>query len=104
MKGTLTTPSILRLKESICDGGIHQTRHLLDSGVDVNFADEEGLTPLMRAAQLPDEKSRTRHNLLKLLHIFVRLPAISPKTEPPWMTNIAGTLILVSIILHLWLS
>ena len=35
--------------------------------MDVNFADEEGLTPLMRAAQLPDEKSRTRHNLLKLL-------------------------------------
>lgn len=67
MKGTLTTPSMLRLKESICDGRIYQTRHLLESGVDVNFADEEGLTPLMRAAQLPDEKSRTRHNLLKLL-------------------------------------
>ena len=66
MKGTLTTPSMLRLKESICDGRIYQTRHLLESGVDVNFADEEGLTPLMRAAQLPDEKSRTRHNLLKL--------------------------------------
>ena len=62
----------------------------------MNFADEEGLTPLMRAAQLPDEKSRTRHNLLKLLHIFVRLPAIAPKTESPWMTNTAGTLILVS--------
>ena len=104
MKGTLTTPSMLRLKESIWDGRIYQTRHLLESGVDVNFADEEGLTPLMRAAQLPDEKSRTRHNLLKLLHIFVRLPAIAPKTESPWMTNTAGTLILVSMILHLWLS
>lgn len=67
MKGTLTTPSMLRLKESICDGRIYQTRHLLESGVDLNFADEEGLTPLMRAAQLSDEKSRTRHNLLKLL-------------------------------------
>ena len=29
--------------------------------------DERGLTPLMHAAQLPDEKCRTRNNLLKLL-------------------------------------
>lgn len=60
-------PTMARLKEAICDGRMYQTRHLLESGVDVNFLDEQGLTPLMRAAQLPDEKSRTRHNLLKLL-------------------------------------
>ena len=68
MKASLVGyPTMARLKEAICDGRMYQTRHLLESGVDVNFLDEQGLTPLMRAAQLPDEKSRTRHNLLKLL-------------------------------------
>ena len=67
MKASLVNPTMARLKEAICDGRMYQTRHLLESGVDVNFMDEQGLTPLMRAAQLPDEKSRTRHNLLKLL-------------------------------------
>lgn len=67
MKASLVNPTMARLKEAICDGRMYQTRHLLESGVDVNFLDEQGLTPLMRAAQLPDEKSRTRHNLLKLL-------------------------------------
>lgn len=67
MKATLVNPTMARLKEAICDGRMYQTRHLLESGVDVNFLDEQGLTPLMRAAQLPDEKSRTRYNLLKLL-------------------------------------
>ena len=67
MKASLVSPTMARLKEAICDGRMYQTRHLLESGVDVNFLDEQGLTPLMRAAQLPDEKSRTRHNLLKLL-------------------------------------
>ena len=67
MKAGLLNPSMGRLKEAICDARIYQTRHLLESGVDVSFIDEEGLTPLMRAAQIPDEKSRTRHNLLKLL-------------------------------------
>lgn len=56
-----------RLKEAICNGRMYQTRHLLETGVDVNFVDEQGLTPLMRAVQLPDEKCRTRNNLLKLL-------------------------------------
>ena len=68
MKASLVVyPTMARLKEAICDGRMYQTRHLLENGVDVNFLDEEGLTPLMRAAQLPDEKSRTRQNLLKLL-------------------------------------
>jgi len=67
MKASLVNPTMARLKEAICDGRMYQTRHLLESGVDVNFLDEQGLTPLMRAAQLPDEKARTRHNLLKLL-------------------------------------
>lgn len=67
MKSTPLNPSMSRLKEAICDARIYQTRHLLESGVDVNFVDEEGLTPLMRAAKIPDEKSRTRHSLLKLL-------------------------------------
>lgn len=68
MKASLVVyPTMARLKEAICDGRMYQTRHLLESGVDVNFLDEQGLTPLMRAAQLPDEKSRTRQNLLKLL-------------------------------------
>lgn len=67
MKATILNPSMLRLKEAICDARIYQTRHLLENGVDVNFVDEQGLTPLMRAAQIPDEKYRTRHNLLKLL-------------------------------------
>ena len=40
---------------------------LIESGVDLNFVDEQGLTPLIHAAQLPDEKCRTRNNLLKLL-------------------------------------
>lgn len=67
MKASLLNPSTGRLKEAICDARIYQTKYLLESGVDVSFIDEEGLTPLMRAAQIPDEKSRTRHNLLKLL-------------------------------------
>lgn len=67
MKSAVLNPSMSRLKEAICDARIYQTRHLLESGVDVGFVDEEGLTPLMRAALIPDEKSRTRHNLLKLL-------------------------------------
>ena len=67
MKSTPLNPSMSRLKEAICDARIYQTRHLLESGVEVNFVDEEGLTPLMRTAQIPDEKSRTRHSLLKLL-------------------------------------
>lgn len=67
MKAILINPTMARLKEAICDGRMYQTRHLLESGVDVNFVDEHGLTPLMRAAQIPDEKCRTRNNLLKLL-------------------------------------
>ncbi|KAL9983377.1 hypothetical protein ACROYT_G005538 [Oculina patagonica] len=67
MKAMLVNPTMARLKEAICDGRMYQTRHLLESGVDVNFLDEQGLTPLMRAAELPDEKCRTRNNLLKLL-------------------------------------
>ena len=67
MKACVLNPTKIRLKEAICDARIYQTRHLLESGVTVSFVDEEGLTPLMRAAQIPDEKSRTRHNLLKLL-------------------------------------
>ena len=67
MKAALVNSTMARLKEAICDGRMYQTRHLLESGVDVNFVDEQGLTPLMRAAQLPDEKCRTRSNLLKLL-------------------------------------
>lgn len=70
MKAHVLNPGTARLKEAICDGRIYQTRHLLDSGVHVDFVDEEGLTPLMRAAKLPDEKSRTRQNLLKLLLQF----------------------------------
>lgn len=70
MKAHVLNPGMARLKEAICDGRIYQTRHLLDSGVHVDFVDEEGLTPLMRAAKLPDEKSRTRQNLLKLLLQF----------------------------------
>lgn len=70
MKAHVLNPGMTRLKEAICDGRIYQTRHLLDSGVHVDFVDEEGLTPLMRAAKLPDEKSRTRQNLLKLLLQF----------------------------------
>lgn len=67
MKATLFNPTMTRLKEAICDGRMYQTRHLLESGVDVNFVDEKCLTPLMYAAQLLDEKCRTRNNLLKLL-------------------------------------
>lgn len=67
MKACELNPTRVRLKEAICDARIYQTKHLLESGVNVSFVDEEGLTPLMRAAQIPDEKSRTRHNLLKLL-------------------------------------
>ena len=32
---------------------------LIESGVYLNFVDEQGLTPLMHVAQLPDEKCRT---------------------------------------------
>ena len=44
---------------------------LIESGVDLNFVDEQGLTLLMHAAQLPDEKCRTCNNLLKLLLQYV---------------------------------
>ena len=67
MKAAFYNPTTTRLKEAICDGRIYQTRHLIESGVDLNFVDEQGLTPLMHAAQLPDEKCRTRNSLLKLL-------------------------------------
>lgn len=67
MKTSLENPTMARLIEAICNGRMYQTRHLLETGVDVNFVDEQGLTPLMRAVQLPDEKCRTRNNLLKLL-------------------------------------
>ena len=67
MKAASYNPTTTRLKEAICDGRIYQTRHLIESGVELNFVDEQGLTPHMHAAQLPDEKCRTRNNLLKLL-------------------------------------
>ena len=67
MKATSYNPTTTRLKEAICDGRMYQTRHLIESGVDVNFVDDQSLTPLMHAAQLPDGKCRTRSNLLKLL-------------------------------------
>ena len=67
MKATSYNPTTTRLKEAICDGRNYQTRHLIESGVDQNFVDKQGLTPLMHAVQLPDEKCRTRNNLLKLL-------------------------------------
>ena len=62
MKATSYNPTTTRLKEAICDGRMYQTRHLIESGFDLNFVDEQGLTPLMHAAQLPDEKCRTRNN------------------------------------------
>lgn len=67
MKGHVLNTGMARLIEAICDGRIYQTRQLLESGTNVSFVDEEGLTPLMRAAQLPHQKCRTRQNLLKLL-------------------------------------
>ena len=67
MTATSSNPTTTRLKEAICDGRMYQTRHLIESGVDLNFVDEQDLTCLMHAAQLPDEKCRTRNNLLKLL-------------------------------------
>ena len=63
MKATSYNPTTTRLKEVICDGRMH----LIESGVDLNFVDEQDLTSLMHSAQLPDEKCRTRSNLLKLL-------------------------------------
>ncbi|XP_066027114.1 ankyrin repeat domain-containing protein 36C-like [Pocillopora verrucosa] len=67
MKATSYNQTTTRLKEAICDGRMYQTRHLIESGFDLNFVDRQGLTPLMHAAQLPDEKCCTRNNLLKLL-------------------------------------
>ena len=67
MKATSYNQTTTRLKEAICDGRMYQTRHLIESGFDLNFVDKQDLTPLMHAAQLPDEKCCTRNNLLKLL-------------------------------------
>ena len=62
-----TAPSQARLQEAISDGRIFQTKQLIEGGVEVNFADEEGLSPLLRVCMIEDAKHRTRTSLLKLL-------------------------------------
>lgn len=60
-------PSKARLREAITDARIFQTKQLLDSGAEVEFVDEEGLSPLLRVCLIEDGKHRTRSSLLKLL-------------------------------------
>ena len=56
-----------RLQEAITAGRIFQTRLLLEDGVDLRFVDEEGLSPILRACLIEDEKRRTRTSLIRLL-------------------------------------
>ncbi|EDO32649.1 predicted protein, partial [Nematostella vectensis] len=55
------------LIEAITSSRIYQTRQLLETGTSAEFQDKEGLTPLLRALRLGDEKHRTRTSLVKLL-------------------------------------
>lgn len=57
----------LRLTEAITTGRLYQTKMILEDTPNVNFVDEQGLSPLMRAFMIEDEKRRTRIAMVKLL-------------------------------------
>ncbi len=56
-----------RLAEAITNGRLYQTKMILTDVTNLNYRDEEGLSPLMRAFMLEDTKHRTRSAMVKLL-------------------------------------
>lgn len=60
-------PGAYRLQEAIQSGRIFQTRILLESGADLQFVDEEGLSPILLACKVDQTKRRTRTSLIRLL-------------------------------------
>ena len=57
----------IRLSEAITKGRLYQTKTILSDVTNLNYLDDEGMSPLMRAFMLEDSKHRTRTAMVKLL-------------------------------------
>ena len=57
----------IRLAEAISNGRLYQTKMILNDFTNLNYLDDEGLSPLMRAFMIEDAKHRTRSAMVKLL-------------------------------------
>ena len=57
----------IRLTEAITNGRLYQTKMILTDVTNLNYLDDEGMSPLMRAFKLEDSKHRTRTAMVKLL-------------------------------------
>ena len=57
----------IRLAEAITNGRLYQTKMILADFTNLNYLDDEGLSPLMRAFMIEDIKHRTRSAMVKLL-------------------------------------
>lgn len=56
-----------RLAEAITSGRLYQTKTILEDDLNLNYIDGQGLSPLVRAFMIEDEKHRTRSAMVKLL-------------------------------------
>ena len=56
-----------RLAEAITSGRLYQTKMILEDNLNLNYIDCQGLSPLVRAFMIEDEKHRTRSAMVKLL-------------------------------------
>lgn len=57
----------IRLAEAITNGRLYQTKMILTDFTNLNYLDDEGLSPLMRAFMIEDIKHRTRSAMVRLL-------------------------------------
>ena len=57
----------IRLAEAITNGRLYQTKMTLTDFTNLNYLDDEGLSPLMRAFMIEDVKHRTRSAMVRLL-------------------------------------
>ena len=57
----------MRLAEAITNGRLYQTKMILTDITNLNYLDDEGLSPLMRAFMIEDIKHRTRSAMVRLL-------------------------------------
>ena len=56
-----------RLAEAITNGRLYQTKVILTDFTNLNYLDDDGLSPLIRAFMIEDIKHRTRSAMVKLL-------------------------------------
>ncbi|XP_028391465.1 uncharacterized protein LOC114516242 [Dendronephthya gigantea] len=57
----------IRLAEAISNGRLYQTKMILNDFTNLDYLDDEELSPLMRAFMIEDAKHRTRSAMVKLL-------------------------------------